>query len=223
MELSARAIEEHRFASSVNGYRKQDVDDFQAEAASYVSNLEERLAIARTKAEKAHAELAEMRERIERELDDTRRARARILDEARAEATALSDATARGHGAGAPHASAIVHQAEATAHLKLAEAQSATDRAHDEADRIIREAEEAAERREAEADRVLDEAKAESHRLQTETRRYRAEMEANLAEIKRILDSARTSDGTGSDKGVARDDVVVDLRQEHEARAGSDG
>ena len=223
MELSARTIEERRFAASVNGYKKQDVEAFRAETAAYVSNLEEQLAIARTRAEKATRELTGMQERIEAELDEARAARARIIDEARAEAATIAEVSGRSEQQDAAHAAAIIQEAETAAHLRLSEVGSITDRAEAEADRIIAVAEEAATRREAEADRVLDEAHAEAHRLHTETQQYRAEMEANLAEIKRILDSTRASADAAD---VALDDggnVVVDLRMEQEARTATEG
>lgn len=226
MELSARTIQDHRFASSMRGYRKEDVDTFLAEAAAYVSNLEEHLAIARTRADKSEQELADMRNRIDTELAEARRARAAIIDEAKAEAASMVDAPRTGDGTDAARAAAIVQEAELKAQRRLADVDGILADARADAERIVDEAEAAATRREAEADRVLDAARAESKRLHEETEQYRAEMERNLAEIKRILQS--TKDSTQQASGVPsvglddRDQIVVDLREERTARAVKD-
>lgn len=213
MQLSARTIEDHRFSTSINGYRKADVDAFLTEAAAYVSRLEEELAIARTKAEKATTELTDLHARIDGELDRARVARQTILDEARSEADAIV-AAARASGGGDPsRAAAIVQEAEARATRSRDEAEALLDRARAEADRIVEHAESAASTREAEADRVLAAAHAESKRLHEDTEHYRAEMEANLAEIKRILESTRRSAGDTPRVELGEDDaIVVDLR-----------
>jgi len=222
MELSARTIQDHRFASSMRGYRKQDVDAFLAEAAAYVSNLEEHLAIARTRADKSAEELADMRNRIDAELQEARRVRASILDEARAEAATIVEAARGGDGGDANRAAAVEHEAELRAQRRLAEVDGIIADARSDAERIVHEAETTAARREAEADRVLDAAHAESKRLHTETEQYRAEMERNLAEIKRILESTREAAGVPSVSLDDHDQIVVDLREERTARAVKD-
>jgi DivIVA domain-containing protein len=222
MELSARTIQDHRFASSMRGYRTKDVDSFLAEAAAYVSNLEEQLAIARTRADKSEQELADMRNRIDAELAEARRARAAIIDEAKAEAATIVDAARSGDGTDAARAAAITQEADLKAQRRLADADGIIADARAVAERIVDEAEAAATQREAEADRVLDAAHAESKRLHAETEQYRAEMERNLAEIKRILQSTHAGTTPPSVDLGGDDQIVVDLREERNARAVKD-
>lgn len=213
MQLSARTIEDRRFSTAIKGYRKAEVDAFLTESAAYVSRLEEDLAIARTRAEKAVVELTDLRAHIDQELDRARVARQTILEEARAEAAAIVAAAGQTIGGDAARGAPVDRGAGSAAVLTRDEADAIIERARADADRIVEQARSTATTREAEADRVLAAARAESQRLAEETRSYRAEMEANLAEIKRILESTRRSAGETPSVELGDDGaVVVDLR-----------
>lgn len=188
MDLSARKIQDRRFTTSLRGYDRTEVDAFLDDAAAYVSSLEEQLAIAGRKADKATDELDALRASIDSELADARRARALIIDEARAEAAAMTAAAGRGEGPDASRAAAaIIAEAEAKAKLRTDEVAQVTERARAEAERIVGEAEEVSRRREAEAERVLEAARAEAKQIRAESDRYRREMETHLADVRRIL------------------------------------
>lgn len=66
----------------------------------------------------------------------------------------------------------------------------------------------------AEADRVLDKARLDSNSMREETKALRASMDAELAEIRRLLDAARSSDEDIADLvSDPNSELVIDLRQ----------
>jgi DivIVA domain-containing protein len=227
MELSARKIQDQRFTTSLRGYDRTEVDAFLDDAASYVSGLEEQLAIAGRKADKANAELDTLRATIDAELEEARRARAMIIDEARTQAAAMTGATGHGTGFDASRsAAAIIAEAEATAKLRTDEVAQITERARTEADRIVGEAEGIAGRREAEADRVLEAARSEAKQIRAESDRYRREMETHLADVRRIL-LAAGPEGSNADSAKvilsSGEELAVDLRTDARDRSTAPG
>lgn len=220
MELSARTIQDHRFSTSTRGYRKRDVEDFLERTAAYVSHLEEELAIARTRAEKASLDCKRLEDRIDVELDHARQARATILEEAKAQAAAIVAAAERA-GGDAVKSAAIIKEAETTAHLKLAEVDSIIEHARARADGIVGDAEHSAALREAEADRVLEVARRDAKRVRQEAERRHAQIESTLAEINRILEARQG----GPAPRVTLDDhdeLVVDLRVDDTQNASAE-
>lgn len=227
MELSARKIQDQRFATSLRGYDRTEVDAFLDDAAAYVSGLEEQLAIAGRKADKATTELDALKASIDTELEEARRARATIIDEARAEAAAMTQAAGHGEGSDASRsAAAIIAEAEAKAKLRTDEVVQITERARAEADRIVGDAEEIAGRREAEADRVLEAARAEAKQIRAESDRYRREMETHLADVRRIL-LAAGPEGSKADSArvilSSGEELTVDLTADAEDRSTAPG
>ena len=227
MELSARKIQDQRFTTSLRGYDRTEVDAFLDDAASYVSGLEEQLAIAGRKADKANAELDTLRATIDAELEEARRARAMIIDEARTQAAAMTAAAGHGTGSDASRsAAAILAEAEAKAKLRTDEVGQITERARTEADRIVGEAEGIAGRREAEADRVLEAARSEAKQIRAESDRYRREMETHLADVRRIL-LAAGPEGSNADSArvilSSGEELAVDLRTDTDDRSTAPG
>ena len=227
MQLSARKIQDQRFTTSLRGYDRTEVDAFLDDAASYVSGLEEQLAIAGRKADKASAELDTLRATIDAELEEARRARAMIIDEARTQAAAMTAAAGHGTGSDASRsAAAILAEAEAKAKLRTDEVGQITERARTEADRIVGEAEGIAGRREAEADRVLEAARSEAKQIRAESDRYRREMETHLADVRRIL-LAAGPEGSSADSAKvilsSGEELAVDLRTDARDRSTAPG
>lgn len=227
MELSARKIQDRRFTTSLRGYDRTEVDAFLDDAAAYVSGLEEQLSIAGRKADKANAEIEALRASIDAELEDARRARALIIDEARTEAAAMTAAAGHNEGSDASRsAAAIIAEAEARAKLRADEVVQITERARTEAERIVGEAEDIAVHREAEADRVLEAARSEAKQIRAEADRYHRERETHLTDVRRILLAAAPE---GSHADSARvilsngEELTVDLTTDTEDRSTAPG
>lgn len=207
MELSGRMIEDRRFGTSMRGYTKAEVDEFLAAVGAHVSSVEERLAIAEAKATRARDQLESLQDDLEARIADAQKARTTILDEARAEAAAI---TARAGTAGSPdaaRAAAVLAEAEATAALRRREVDEIVEQARVRAQRIEAEAAVNAEHAAAEAERLVSDARREAKRIRQETERYRSEMQSHLAEVRGMLDA---SSGTEPDDG----EIVVDLRED---------
>jgi DivIVA domain-containing protein len=207
MELSGRMIEDRRFGTSMRGYTKAEVDEFLAAVGAHVSSVEERLAIAEAKATRAMDKLESLQDDLEARIADAQQARATILDEARAEAAAI---TARAGAAGSTDgtkAAAVLAEAEARASVRLREVDEIVEQARARAQRIEAEAAVKAEQAEAEAERLVSDARREAKQIRQETERYRTEMQSHLAEVRGMLDAAS---GTGSKAG----EIVVDLRED---------
>jgi DivIVA domain-containing protein len=207
MELSGRMIEDRRFGTSMRGYTKAEVDEFLAAVGAHVSSVEERLAIAEAKATRSHDQLESLQDDLESRIADAQQARAKILDEARAEAAAITARAGGGGSSDGSRAAAIVAEAEAKAALRLREVDGIVEEARARARRIEAEATTNAEHTAAEAERLLSDARREAKRIREETERYRTEMQSHLSEVRGMLDAASA---TGSDDG----EIVVDLRED---------
>lgn len=219
MELHARDIQHHRFSTALRGYDRDEVAAYLEDIARHLSQLEEQLAIARTRAERAREELDSFNDVLDRRLEETAQARTAILDEARREAALITGAAKHGDAStidAARTAAAIRKEAEVKAEARMREADEAVSEAHRRADTLMREAQESADLRLAEADRILDEARRTARTIRLDTERDRSEIEEHLAELRAILDAART-DGTSSleDAKVILtkgSDTIIDLR-----------
>ena len=207
MELSGRMIEDRRFGTSMRGYTKAEVDEFLAAVGAHVSSVEERLAIAEAKATRSREQLESLQDDLEARIAEAQQARATILDEARAEAAAI---TARADAAGSPDgskAASVLAEAEAKAALRLREVDGIVEQARTRAQRIEAEAAANAEQSAAEAERLVSDARREAKRIRQETERYRTEMQSHLSEVRGMLDAASAAP---SDDG----EIVVDLRDD---------
>ena len=220
MELSAREVQDKDFATALRGYDRAEVDAFLEAVAHQHSRLEEELAIATAKAERAREELDRLNDVLESRLEETRLARAAILDEARTEAAAI---VATAHEAdddgGDTHAvtaaSAVLAEAETKAEIRLKEVEAIRVQAEAEAVEREHEAEQVAAIRMAEADRVLDEARRDAREIRRRAEADRSEMESQLAQLRRIVAAAATFEGDDlSEINIEiRDgnEVVIDL------------
>lgn len=224
MELSGRQIQERRFSSSRRGYDRAEVRSFLTECGGHLSKLEEQLRIAEVRATNSDKELAKLRANIDVLLQEATDARRKILDEARAEATAIVEKASAGNAMNDPtdaslSAEAIISEAEAAAALRSEDVERTREAAEEEAAKIMRIAEEAAANTLAEADRALDKARLEARADREEARALKASMEAQSAAIRRILETARTEGADPSALRAALDDqsatdVVIDLRDD---------
>jgi len=207
MELSGRMIEDRRFGTSMRGYTKAEVDEFLAAVGAHMSSVEERLAIAEAKANRSKDQLESLQDDIESRIADAQQARATILDEARAEAAAITARAGGDSTSDGSRAAAMVAEAEAKAALRLREVDGIVEQAEARAQRIEAEATANAEHTAAEAERLLSDARREAKRIRQETERYRTEMQSHLSDVRGLLDAASA---TGSDDG----EIVVDLRED---------
>lgn len=219
MELSSRQIGDKHFTTAVRGYNRREVDDFIAECAGHTGSLEERTKIAEVRAAASENELAMLRADIDVLLEEATEARRMIIDEAREEADTIArQAEAAGGSTGlsdvASKAAAIITEAETTATLRLEGVDSIQRAAEEKAEGIVKRAEETAAMTEAEADRLLDKARLDANSMREETNMLRTSMETQLAEIRRILEVARSRDGSIDELLAAEDsELVVDLRK----------
>ena len=225
MEPFSREIQEHQFSPAMRGYGRVEVDTFLTKCAGHMGALEERLRITEVRAARSEEELAGLRAEIDGLLQDAMEARRTIIEEAKAEAMAIVHQSASMDVSDElPHAtvsaSAIVSEAETAASLRLMEVERLREAAEDDATAIVRRAEETAALTQAEADRLLAKARMDANSMREETESTRASMEAQLAEIRRILETARTGTIDLDDLtkvGVSSGpdpEVVVDLRDE---------
>ncbi len=199
MELSSRQIEDTHFAGALRGYDRDEVDSFLAECARHTGNLEERTKIAEVRRASVETELAELRANIDVLLQEATDARRRIIEEATAEAQAIS------RRAPVPNVS----------NEPLDRQSSSVNQAADE---IRTKAEAAAAATRADADRVLADAHRKSDLILEDAEASRAAMESQLAEIRQILQVARANDEKTDSSGhelieePADSDMVIDLR-----------
>lgn len=174
MDLTARTIQDRSFKGAVRGYDRGEVREYLGQVARHVSALEEQLAIASTRAERACTELDRLNGEIDARIAETRTARDRILEEARAEAAALREGV---QGSADPatvrKAAAIISEAEAKATLRLEQVDAIKQDAEAQAARIVEAAERDAALRLAEADRILDKAKRDAREFRRELTRRR--------------------------------------------------
>jgi DivIVA domain-containing protein len=195
MEVTSRQIEERHFSTALRGYDRDEVDQFMTECAQHTGNLEERTKIAEVRTATVETELAELEANIDVLLEEATDARRKIIEEARAEASAITGQASR------PDTTRT--------------AQDAASRAEEEAAEIVRKAEASATIALANADRILAEARQESESILEEAKASKALMESQLAEIRQILVAAR-ADGEGSGTPQPSDDpdaeLVIDLR-----------
>ncbi len=227
MELSSRQIEEKRFTKAMRGYDKAEVDDFVARCASHTSALEERTKIAEVRASNAEEELAGLKAEIDVLLQEAKDARNKIIEEAKAEATTIASQVSAAGGSSelagsAAKAAAIITEAETAAKLRLDGVEHIKAAAQDEAAGIVKRAEQSAALTRAEADRLLDKARLDASSIREESQATRASLEAQLAEIRRLLDATRSGDLPIEDLadapmvGGSDSELVIDLREEAE-------
>ena len=195
MEVTSRQIEERSFSTALRGYDRDEVDRFMAECAQHTGNLEERTKIAEVHTATAEMELAELRANIDVQLEEATDARRKIIEEARAEASAIT---------GQVSETDLPHTMENT-----------VSDAKEEAAEIVQQAEASATIALANADRILAEARQESESILEEALASKALMESQLVEIRQILAAARANDENAADAESAADsdaDLVIDLR-----------
>lgn len=195
MEVTSRQIEERSFSTALRGYDRDEVDRFMAECAQHTGNLEERTKIAEVHTATAEMELAELRANIDVQLEEATDARRKIIEEARAEASAITGQASRPD--------------------RTRDAEDATSRAEEQGAEIVRKAEASATIALANADRILAEARQESESILEEALASKALMESQLVEIRQILAAARANDENAADAESAADsdaDLVIDLR-----------
>lgn len=225
MAMSGRQIQEHQFTSALRGYNRGEVDAFLQSCGWEMSGLEERLRIAEVRAAKSEQELAGLRADIDVLLQDATEARRKIIEEAKAEAMTIARMSASTDGSdefadAAAKATAIISEAETTASLRLDGVEQLRGAAQDDAAAIMRRAEETAALTQAEADRLLEKARMDANSMREETESIRGSMEAQLAEIRRILEAARTGAVDLDDLttvGIptsSGSDLVIDLRED---------
>ena len=171
MELSSHNISDKRFGSSFRGYKRDDVRVFLKVVAKHVSSLEEQLAIASTKAERAQRELDGINHVLEERLAEAKAARERIIEEAEREAASLRRGAEANDPAAARRAAAIVAEAESKAALRLKQVDRIVDDAQRKAEAILAAADQDAAMKLAEADRILDKAKRDAREFRRELTR----------------------------------------------------
>ncbi len=219
MELSSRHIEDKRFTKALRGYDRQEVDTFVTDCAAHTSSLEERTKIAEVRAAASEKELAELRADIDVLLEEASDARRTIIEEAKAEAVTIvrqADAAGRSVSASgaATQAAAIISEAEVAAKLRLDAVDDVQQVADEKAANTLRVAEESAAMTQAEADRLLGKARLDASAIREETEALRTSMEAQLAEIRRLLEAARSGDVEVEGIMTAQDsEFVIDLRE----------
>lgn len=211
MEISSRQIQDTQFTTALRGYDRGEVDSFIAECAKHTGALEERTRIAEVQTASSEKELAALRADIDVLLQEATDARHKIIEEARAEASTISNqATAAGEPSelsdAVSRAAAIITEAETAARLRLDGTAEIRKAAELEAANIIRRAEQSATTTQAEADRLLDKARLDANSIREEATAARASMEGQLAEIQQVLEDARAAD-TDSE-------LVIDLRED---------
>ena len=190
MGLSSREVQDRTFSTAIRGYDRAQVDAFVGAVANHLSKLEEDLAIASAKAERAREELERLHDVLDARVEETHRARAAILEEARAEAAAIVTAAKHadgGDGDAARRAGAIIAEAEAKAELRLKEIDAIRAQAESEAAELRKHTEEAAELRMAEADRVLDGARREARDIRRSAEADRSSAEHELRHLRAIV------------------------------------
>lgn len=220
MGLSAREVQDRTFSTSLRGYDRTEVADYLSQIAESQANLEERLAIAQAKADKAQAKFDKLNDVLDTKLAETHEARKTILDEARHEAEIIV-ATSQQVGQpltdpSAVHTSAaIIAEAEAKADLRLKQIEAEQDQARHEAAETTREAEQSAALKLAESDRVLEAARKDARDIRRTAEADRSEMEAHLVHLRRVVAAADASGGRDlSDATIELRDngnLVVDL------------
>jgi DivIVA domain-containing protein len=207
MEVSSRQIQDRRFATAIRGYDRAEVDRFRAECAAHTSALEERTKIAEVHAASIEKELAILRSESDVLLQEARDARHKIIEEAKAEASLItSQASAAGGSSelsdAASKAAAIIAEAEASATLRIEGIEQIRGVAEKKAAGIIKRAEESAAMTQAEVDRQLHKARLDSNSI-------RASMEAQLAEIRQVIEDDSSSYEVDGDDGS---ELLIDLR-----------
>ncbi|GMQ99067.1 MAG: hypothetical protein BMS9Abin17_1616 [Acidimicrobiia bacterium] len=196
MEMSSRDIEERRFGSSVRGYDRREVDGFLHDVARTMGTLEERLAIAERRTGESERTVAEMRARIEQELQEATDARRTIIDEAKREALAINaGAGSLGEsgvvGDAAERAAAIVAEAKAKASIRLQEVSDIVDGARSRSEQTIKAAQQDAAATQAEATIVLEDARRRAREVRSQAETERSAMISDISGLKRIADAAR--------------------------------
>lgn len=209
MELSSRQIQDKSFGTARRGYNRTEVDSFMDDCAARTSALEERTRTAEVHSANSERELAAQRANIDVLLQEATDARRKIIEEARAEASSIANQASATDGSpevagAASKARAIIHEAETTARLRMEEVQRYHESSREDAQAIIRRAEQSAAMTQAEADRLLDKARLDANSIREEAKATQAAVEAQLAEIKRLLDAARASEEDF--------ELVIDLR-----------
>jgi len=195
MEVTSRQIEERQFTTALRGYDRDEVDRFMSECAQHTGNLEERTKIAEVRTATVEKELSELNANIDVLLEEATDARRKIIEEARAEASAITGQASRPDS--------------------MRDTDDAASSAEQEAAEIVRKAEASATIALANADRILAEARQESESILEEARTSKALMESQLAEIREILAAARASDESAPVPESSDDpdaELVVDLR-----------
>ena len=226
MGLSSREVQDRTFSTAIRGYDRAQVDAFVGSVANHMSKLEEDLTIATAKAERARGELERLHDVLDARVEETHQARAAILEEARAEATAIVAAAEHadgGNGDAARRAGAIIAEAEAKAEIRLREIDAIRTQAEAEAAELRRQTEQAAELRMAEADRVLDEARREARDIRRGVEADRSAAEHQLRRLRAIVSAV-----SGVEEQELADvrielgdggDVVVDLTESTMSRS----
>jgi DivIVA domain-containing protein len=222
MELSSRQIQDKRFATSLRGYDRGEVDMFRSECAAHTSTLEERTKIAEVHADNTQKELATLQSQSDVLLQEASDARHKIIEEAKAEASLIVSRSSANDGSpelsdAASRASAIIAEAEAKAALRLEGVEQIRVVAEAKAAKIVRAAEESAALTQAEADRQLDKALLDSNTIRADAERARASMMAQLAEIRQVIEEDLP---TTTHDGAADPNVLVDLRSDVKQSTG---
>jgi cell division initiation protein len=195
MEVTSRQIEDRHFSTALRGYDRDEVDQFMTECAQHTGNLEERTKIAEVHTATVEKELADLKANIDVLLEEATDARRKIIEEARAEASAITGQASRPD--------------------KTRDAADAASSAEQEAAEIVRKAEASATIALDNADQILAEARQESESILEEARASKALMESQLVEIREILAAARADDeGSGTPESSDEPDaeLVIDLR-----------
>ena len=210
MELSSRQIQDRNFSTALRGYDRDEVDGFLDECAALTSALEQRTKIAEVHAESSELELAKLQSNIDVLLQEATDARRKIIEEARAEASSISSYTKGSDGSqessdAAAKATAIISEAENKAQLRIEEIEQMRESVQEDAAGITKRAEQSAAMTQAEADRLLDKARLDANSIREEALSIQVSMEAQLAEIRRLLAAARVGDADA--------DLVIDLRE----------
>jgi DivIVA domain-containing protein len=220
MGLSAREVQERSFSTARRGYDRDEVDGYLDDLAQHLSVLEEQMAIASAKAERAQRELDRINDVLDTRLTETHEARRTILDEARREAAVIVSTANELEGSSADTdainaAAAIVAEAEARAEIRLGEVEAIIEQARQEALQSQRDTAQTAELRLAEADRVIEDARKDAREIRRIAEADRSEMEDQLAHLRRIVVAAGATDGRNLSAAniELRDngDIVVDL------------
>ena len=200
MELSARQMQDRSFSTAMRGYDRAEVGEYLAAVAEHIERLEERLAIAQTKAARTQEELDRLNDVLDTRLTEAHEARTTIIEEARREAEWIIAAAGTStpvveDPAAIRTSAAIIAEAQAKADMRIGEITALGEQARLQAAETELAARQAADLKIAESERILEAARRDARDIRRRAEADRSEMEVQLEHLRRIVASADASQG----------------------------